>query len=137
MAADPTNKGDRAGLVNFSQHRVQHLQDFLFATRSTLSLRTHYVGRKVRRMIVNAPRLLAIVVVQWIVPSAAADTSDCRDALQRHRTAHAEVVAASKDYARCVLSNDLHEDCSPEFATLRSAHDKFEAAVANVESGCS
>jgi hypothetical protein len=88
-------------------------------------------------MIVNASWLLAIVLVQGIVPEAAADTSDCRDALQKHRTAHAEVVSASKDYARCVLSNDLHEDCSPEFAILRSAHGKFEAAVANVESGCS
>jgi hypothetical protein len=34
-------------------------------------------------------------------------------------------------------SNDWNEDCSPEFATLRAAQDKFEAAVASVQSGCS
>jgi hypothetical protein len=85
----------------------------------------------------NAPQLLAIVLVQCLVSSAAADTADCRDALGRYRSAHVQVVRASRDYAKCVSSYDWHDDCSPEFATLRSAHDKFEAAIANVESGCS
>jgi hypothetical protein len=90
-----------------------------------------------RRMIVNAFRLLAIVLVQFAVQSAAADTSDCRDALDRYNSAHVAVVGASKGYTRCVSSYDWHEDCSLEFATLQSAHDKFEAAVANLQSGCS
>jgi hypothetical protein len=88
-------------------------------------------------MIVLSPRLLAIVLVQCAVQSAAADTSDCRAALGRYKLAQFEVVAASKSYAKCVASYELHEDCSPEFAILRVAHDKFEVAVANIESGCS
>jgi hypothetical protein len=88
-------------------------------------------------MIVNTPRLLAIALVQCVVHSSAADTSDCQAALDKHRAAHVAVVGASRDYARCVRSNDWNEDCSPEFATLRAAQDKFEAAVASVQSGCS
>ncbi len=88
-------------------------------------------------MIALSPRLLAIVLVQWAVQGAAADTSDCRDALGRYRSAQVEAVAATRSYAKCVTSYELHEDCAPAFAILRAAHDKFEAAVANIESGCS
>jgi hypothetical protein len=88
-------------------------------------------------MIAVSPRLLAIVLVQWAVQSAAADTSDCRDALKHYRLAQVEAVAASRSYAKCLTSYELHEDCSPEFAILRVAHDKFEAAVADLERGCS
>ena len=88
-------------------------------------------------MIDNATQLLAIALVQCVVHSSAADTSDCQAALDKHRAAHVAVVGASRDYARCVRSNDWNEDCSPEFATLRAAQDKFEAAVAGVQSGCS
>src|SRR5258707_15720268 len=99
--------------MNFSQHRVQQLLDFLFQTRSTPSLRRAACVERVCQMIVNAPRLLAIALVQCVVHSSAADTSDCRDALQKHRTAHVAVVGASRDYARCVRSNDWNEYWSP------------------------
>jgi len=68
---------------------------------------------------------------------AAADPSECREAINAYDSARSDVSDALRAYAHCIADSQGHDDCSSEFSRLHSAHDDFESAVSQYETACS
>jgi hypothetical protein len=68
--------------------------------------------------------------------TAQRDASKCRTAVDRYNTARNNITAFVRDYAGCVSYSHDDENCSREFALLRSAQADFESAVSDSRSTC-
>ena len=82
-------------------------------------------------------RPFVIAIAISFSSTAHADTSDCQDAIDQYNSAASDVSSTLRLYSRCLSSSDGHDDCSSEFARLKSDQDDFESAVSNYESECS
>ena len=69
-------------------------------------------------------------------PTARADTTDCKEAVDAYNTSVDTISGYLKRYSSCVGSSKGHDDCSSEFRRLRSAQSDFESAVSAYQSDC-
>jgi hypothetical protein len=77
-----------------------------------------------------------LLVAVMLCGPAHAGKQDCRDAIEKFRTARSDVLDAARRYASCVASSRGRDDCSSEFEALRSEHDDFEEAVSDIGTEC-
>jgi hypothetical protein len=77
-----------------------------------------------------------LISVPSTIPIARADPEECRDAIDKYKSAIDDVSEALRRYANCISNSRGHDDCSSEFRRLRNAQDDFESAVSAYESDC-
>ncbi|MCX7035815.1 MAG: hypothetical protein NT064_04430 [Proteobacteria bacterium] len=64
------------------------------------------------------------------------DSSDCRDARERAKSAASELADYARRLKNCAESGDMSDDCSTEFRRVKNAQYDYESAVADVRSNC-
>lgn len=67
---------------------------------------------------------------------AAADPSDCQDAITQYNSSISDISAAVRRYTNCLSASNGHDDCSSEFRRLKSAQSDFEDAVSKYGLEC-
>jgi hypothetical protein len=73
--------------------------------------------------------LLAILVLFISVDVSTVDPESCRHAVEKYRSAKADVTAAFGGYADCIADRDGREDCHREFALLGRKQGDLKSAV--------
>ena len=84
-------------------------------------------------------RTLALVVgvlVLCMAPRSKASPEECQEASSEYKSAMEDIGTALVAYKSCLSGGGGHDDCSTEFAALKSAQDDFEDAVSKYESEC-
>jgi hypothetical protein len=82
-------------------------------------------------------RMLAICAASLLVASsAAADSDDCRQAVDQYNYAIDNVSSTLDRYANCVSGSRGQDDCSSEFRRLKSAHSDFESHIYQIRNDC-
>jgi hypothetical protein len=80
--------------------------------------------------------LAALGIVLFMDVVASADSESCRGASYVFKSAKNNVGDYLRRYASCVSRSNGHDDCSRDFAQLRSAQDDFELTVSGYNREC-
>jgi hypothetical protein len=84
-------------------------------------------------------RVLALIVgilVLCMARQSSATPEECQEASSEYNSAMEDIGTALVACKSCRSSSGGHDDCSTEFAAVKSAQDDFEDAVSKYESEC-
>jgi hypothetical protein len=88
------------------------------------------------RRVMFSALFTVLIMLPSSIQTAYANPEECRDAIDRYKSAVDDISQALKRYASCVQDSNGRDDCSSEFRRLRNAQNDFESAVSSYESEC-
>lgn len=80
--------------------------------------------------------ITGVILVLCPTQACRASPTECQEAISQYKSAMEDISTALRTYRSFLSNTDGHDDCSTEFATLKSAQDDLEEAVSNYGSDC-
>lgn len=105
--------------------------------RGLANYRAVQSGTKRFELLSPQERNEVIVVARALARSRAPkETSACKSAWDRARSAADDVASEAGRLKNCVESGDLRDECYSAFSGVKNAHSDYESAVSEVNSYC-
>lgn len=125
-----------SGMQGGSYGWAQNIQQFNY-DRAAQNFQAVRTGTKKFEQLTPHEQTEVLALIRAMSRSRAPkDTSDCRDAWDRAKSAADELASTASRLKRCAVGADFSDDCYGEMRRTKSAHDDYESAVSSVRSDC-